>query len=296
MKMEWFIFAIICAILYATLHLLCKKTIRKEDPRYVTFSLLFTRAVFLLLVVYFLWDKLIFNLNTIIGLVIIGLIIAVADILYFKSIKNGSISRTIPLLSITPLFTLPLAFVLVGELPGLLGIGGICLLVLGIYILNLEKLTREHLFDPLKSIFKHKSSKYMLIVAAVFGLASSMDKFIIINSNVLTRLFMGVYFALFFVTVYLLLTDKKHFIKKVKITFNDRYLLIFLIAIIAFFTLVAQFIAISLTYAAYVIAIKRTSAIFAVIAAHFIFREKKNFGHALTGTIFLVAGAVMLMF
>jgi uncharacterized membrane protein len=50
----------------------------------------------------------------------------------------------------------------------------------------------------------------------------------------------------------------------------------------------------ALSFAAYIIALKRVSAFFSVVIAFFIFREKKYFSHHLLGTIFLVLGVILL--
>lgn len=68
----------------------------------------------------------------------VGLNIA-ANLLFFSALRNSQLSVTIPLLSLTPVFTALLAIPLLGEVPTLRQWFGILLVVAGAFVLNLPE-------------------------------------------------------------------------------------------------------------------------------------------------------------
>lgn len=60
-----------------------------------------------------------------------------ANLAFLESVRRAAFSRTIPLLSLTPVFTTLLAIPLLGEVPGATQLLGIAAVVLGAFLLNL---------------------------------------------------------------------------------------------------------------------------------------------------------------
>ncbi len=226
---------------------------------------------------------------------IIGLNLAINNPLYYLAIKLAPISKTTPLLTLTPLFTLVVAMLTLKEFPSLIGIFGVVLLVIGTYILNYSSHQKD-IFEPFKLIFKSKGSAMMFLVALIYGFGSVADKYLMNNSNPLTRILLYSYFTLPFLIIFLLFKDKYAFFSKTKAIFADNLKGIFFATIIFYAVIITQMWALSLTYAAYIIAVKRISAIFTVIFAYFVFKEQKNFVHVLLGVVLMVIGVVLLAF
>lgn len=293
--MLWLILGLICAFFYAIYHLANKKYIKNADATYFAFCGILMTAIITLPFLPLLWSKFVFNWTVIISLFIVGIIVVITRTLYMLSIKMEDVSRTTPLLTITPLFTLIIGMIWIKEFPSYLGIVGIVLLVTGTYFLNYKR-SKDGLLEPFKLIFRNKGSLYMFIVALIFGIGSVIDKFIINNSNYLTHVLIYNYFVIPLFVAYLLFKDKPYsFISKTKNTFKKNWKGLLITTLIYFGVMLSYVIAISLTYTVYIISLKRVSAIFTVIIAYFAFKEKDNFWHVLFGTILMVLGVLLMV-
>lgn len=63
----------------------------------------------------------------------------IATILQLKAIKSFNLSLTILLLAFTPLFLLIMSPIILGQFPTFLGIIGVILIVIGSYVLNIQR-------------------------------------------------------------------------------------------------------------------------------------------------------------
>lgn len=106
----------------------------------------------------------------------------IATTLVFRALAITDISLAIPMLSFTPIFLILTSFVLLHEIPTLLGVTGICVIVTGSYVLNLSS-PHTSFFDPFRAILKDRGSASMLIVAFLYAIALNFDKKVVLNSD-----------------------------------------------------------------------------------------------------------------
>ena len=276
-------------------HIATKEFVKDTDPTYLSYAQILFLVVVSIPFTILLWHKFIFNWQFLLGSSIGGIITVIAQILYMKSLKFGSIGKTVPLLSISPIFTIPFAYLIIGELPGLIGISGIIIIIIGAYILNLESFTYKNFFLPFISIIKNKGSRFMFYVALFFAFGAVLDKFVITNTNIYTRIGFFAYFTIIPFTLYLIIKERKKFGRKTKEIIKQKYLGLFILIVITFVEVVMNVIALSLTFTAYFIALKRASALFSVIIAYFMFKERDYFLHHILGTILIIAGVILLV-
>lgn len=102
--------------------------------------------------------------------------------LYASAIQRGELGLTVPLLALTPILLVPVEWVLLGDLPGLRGLGGIVLVVGGVYLLNLRDV-RGGLLVPLATPFRDPSGRRMLAVAALWSVGGVVDKIAVTASS-----------------------------------------------------------------------------------------------------------------
>jgi drug/metabolite transporter (DMT)-like permease len=96
---------------------------------------------------------------------------AMANVLFMRSVQLSPLSRTIPLLSLTPVFSALAAIPLLGEVPGATHWSGIALVVAGAMLLNSD------LADSWwQSLFHEKGGPYMIAVAALWAFSTALDK------------------------------------------------------------------------------------------------------------------------
>jgi len=99
-----------------------------------------------------------------IALLVDGTLNVIATILQLKAIKISDLSLTIPLLAFTPLFLLFISPLILGQYPTPLGIIGVILIVIGSYVLNIQRRNAGYL-APFKAMLKHRCPRFMLYTA-----------------------------------------------------------------------------------------------------------------------------------
>jgi uncharacterized membrane protein len=212
----------------------------------------------------------------------------IAMFLIIKSLEMSDLSLSIPMLSFTPVFLLFTSYILLRELPNLVGFIGVFVVVIGSYVLNIASIKYGY-FEPLKSIFKNKSVFNMLVVAFLFSITASLSKIGIKLSN--PAYFMFVHYL--FASIFLIILFFKRFKYNIKhLRKNSKYFIIYGIAA-AFSELLAA-TALIFTIVPYVISLKRISVIFSVIIGLLFFQEK-NFKEKIVGTIIMFAGATLII-
>ena len=96
---------------------------------------------------------------------------ALANVLFMRSVQLSPLSRTVPFLSLTPVFSALAAIPLLGEVPGLMHWAGILLVVLGALVLNSD------LGDSLwQSVTHEKGAPFMIAVAVLWAFSTALDK------------------------------------------------------------------------------------------------------------------------
>ena len=96
---------------------------------------------------------------------------AIANVLFMRSMQLSPLSRTVPFLSLTPVFSAVAAIPLLGEVPGVMHWGGILLVVLGALVLNSD------LADSWwRSLSQEKGAPYMMAVAVLWAFSTALDK------------------------------------------------------------------------------------------------------------------------
>ncbi|HJH26786.1 MAG TPA: hypothetical protein C5S37_08445, partial [Methanophagales archaeon] len=279
-------FAFLTALFEATKDVLSKKSLKDIDEYVVAWSLPCFALPFLLPLLLFteippLGER--FWLALVTG----GTLYAFTLVLYMKAIKSSDLSITVPMLTFTPLFLLITSPLIVGEFPGIFGLIGIFLIVTGSYLLNINKKSYGYL-APFKALLKEKGPRLMLVVAFIWSITANIDKIGLQNSS---PLFWVIAVDIYVALLMLPLCTFRRNRKTAQIRANWRALLT--LGMFGGLTAVCQMTAISLTLVAYVISIKRTSAIGGVLFGYLIFKEK-GIRARLVGAIVMVFGVLFI--
>ncbi len=100
--------------------------------------------------------------------------------LYNHAIKHGELSKVLPLQSLGPVFALLIAWLTLGEVPGLVASVGVAVTVLGIYALGLKG---KRLHHPLQPFREDSSSRAMLASVLLVTIVVVMEKIGVKASN-----------------------------------------------------------------------------------------------------------------
>ncbi len=285
--MVWFIFAILGALLSATYYASIKRLLR-DINQYVLASGAFL-SCFLIL----------FLISIIKGLPEIGpafytsvlitvTINIIGVILFYKALKITDLSLAMPMIAFIPLFLILTSFIFLKEAPTVFGAVGISLVVIGSYVLNLNK-NKAHFLDPFKEILRNKGAFYILIIAFLFSISVNFDKLVVLNSD---PIFGSSMIYLLLGLSFLGISSIKN--RDTKIIYKKNLLKFFLLGVILALVAITINIAYTMQIASYVISLKRLSILFSVFYGGLIFKEKHILKRGLAALIML-AGAILII-
>jgi len=211
-----------------------------------------------------------------------------AFLCYMTALKVSPLSLSLPFLAFTPGFIILTGWLILGETISRGGLGGIVLIIAGSYCLNISS-CKQGALQPFWDVIRERGSRLMLLVSFIYAFTATLGKLAILHSSP----------SYFGIVYYLILTA----VMFVGLAFTGKTpggilrmrtpgMALALGATVAL-TIFSHMLAISLTKAAYMIALKRTSLIIGVLYGAWWFREEKIV-ERLTGAMLMVAGAVLI--
>jgi drug/metabolite transporter (DMT)-like permease len=306
--MLWILLSLLGAVANASYFIIIKRYITTLDPKILT-GIGFTWGGLLLLALCAFRGFPVIGKDFYLAVAITAILNIISLSLIFRALSSTDLSLSIPMLSFTPVILIGTSYLLLGEVPSTAGVAGICIIVIGSYVLNITS-SDEHLIDPVRSMLKNRGSWYMLIVAFLFAVSINFDKIAMLNSDpffgmALTVLAIGSAFILmaaFSCCSVHPLSSQRTAEKGYRAPrsgfpeFLHRNYFALTVLIGAFVAIEAASINVAYTMqiVPYVIAIKRLSIIFVVIYGTLIFSEDETVKR-LMGAAMMVAGAVIIV-
>jgi drug/metabolite transporter (DMT)-like permease len=178
--------------------------------------------------------------------------------------------------------------VLLGELPELRGLGGITLVVAGVYLLNFSE-RRAGLLAPFAAILRDPGARRMLAVALIWSVSAVVDKVATISSS---PSFYGTLESGLIALAFVPLVMRRGEGFRAALSRKTWWLLAVQGLLFALM-FVVQMEAIQRTLAAYVISIKRSGAIVTVLLGALLFGEPR-LRERLTGAVVILAGVLLI--
>lgn len=282
--MNWFILALISSITLSLRELSFKRSGTRLSAAYMSWGIyLFTFILFLGLS--FLLRNIYFPTPSF-YLVVIGaaLMDTAATLLYLSAIRQGDLSKTIPMLCFIPVVQLFVTPVLVQENLSWPGIAGVLTVVAGSYILNITQWSG--ILSPIRSIAKDRSSLMMLGTALLWGISSSFHKMGIRQTDALFwgTWEIGLIALILFPFAKASETNWLTFQKLKKTLWPS---------IFSVLTILSYYMAINLGPVAYVSSFRRLGVLFSMLAGVLILGEKTG-RTAMAGGIIMIAGAAVI--
>ncbi len=206
--------------------------------------------------------------------------------LFFRALQIAPISKTMPFTAFTPLFLLPVGYVLLGELPSFWQFIGILLIIGGVYNIYLIS---GNIFQPFHSLFHEKGSQMMLLAAFIWSFSATVDKIAVLNSS---PQFYAVVIHILLSLGYLPFLRKQRMLTLKQLPKHlPRYLFL---GGIAGITMLCHFTALVYLDVSLVIAFKRAGIIVSVIIGYLVFGEKRILRN-LISTAIIVTGVLLIM-
>jgi uncharacterized membrane protein len=214
-----------------------------------------------------------------------------AIVLYIKAIRISDLSLVLPFLSLTPVFLIFFSWIILGEKVSTEGTIGIILVATGGYTLQASSILKGPL-EPLRALFRNKGVLYMIAVAFIYSITSSLGKMAILHSSAL--FFPILYFSLvtLFFSPLVCLNLRRDIYKKVNLR-KDIKGAAFAGGLYGLM-IITHMIAISISNVAYMIAIKRSSMLMGSIYGFVIFKEK-GIKERVFGAFLMLVGILLII-
>lgn len=272
--MSWILFSLLAGFFVALSDALNKKFLSQEG--YVKMTLARTLGAFPFLFPVFLYlyffegKKLYFTFPFFENLFLLLFLEIIATLFYMKAVEISPLSRALPFLSFTPIFIIFTGYFILGERVSPMGFLGILLIISGGYIIYLPKM-KSGILAPFRGLWEDKGSAFIIVTAFIYGITSVLGKRGLLLSDPL--FFASFYFSLLSLTTptVLKLIYGINLFEEVKKNLKGFFWVGFTQALMCFF----HMLALSLVETAYMIALKRTSILFAVLFGWFLFKEKE---------------------
>ncbi len=208
-----------------------------------------------------------------------------AIILYNRAIALSPLSLSVPMLAFTPVFLLLTGWLLLGERPEPAGAAGVLLVTGGAYVLHLRR--QGGWLAPFRGLATEPGSRLMLLVALLYSVTAALGKKLVLLSS--PSFFGAFYPAAVALTLTPVLASGP---RRAGLT-RTPFLLLAAIAVLYGLMVILHFQAIALAPAAYMIAVKRSSLLFAVLWGRLFFGEAAGWSRV-AGAALMIAGVFAL--
>ncbi len=286
--MSWIYLALLAAISESLKDLFSKQGLQTVSPQLVALAACATPIPLLLIIVLLTDSVPLLGSGYLWALLLGGSLNVLAMFQFMRALQASDMSLAVPFISFTPIFLLITSPLLVGEQSSAQDIAGIVCIVAGAYVLQIQSVHRG-LAAPLLAIFREPGPRRMLSVAFIYSLTSNFDKIGVQNSSPLFwSLSISSVMTIGFI---LLLRFFPH--QNVPVPPASTMGILLLIGLFQSIGLIVHNTALNLGPVSSVIAVKRSSILFAVMWGG-VFLKERDVGKRLAGALLMVVGIGIL--
>ena len=183
-----------------------------------------------------------------------------------------------------------IAVLLLGEQVSLQGVAGILLVAMGVYIINMKRMSGEELLAPIKSMAHDRSTQFAFLTLISVALYSIVDKMAVDHIHPILFSFFHLFCGMCFYTPYIVFTKNAAQIKKEWKSGTVRIIMAGIIGIGGYALILVAF---TIERVSYIVGLRQTSIVFAVLmGSHFL--KEKHQGIRLTGALIIFAGGFLI--
>lgn len=213
----------------------------------------------------------------------------IAHLASTRALKLADASLVTPLLIFSPVFTVLISAIFLGEVPSARGIGGVGLVLIGAYWLN--RSSGASWLTPFRSLAVSPGVGLVLLAGLLWAITPLFEKTAILHTTPQSPRF-----AAFVATALLTLTLTPMVIARgrsavARLSLHRRDL--FLAAFIAGSAPVLGYTALSLGFVGYVTTLFRLSTLLTVIWSFLLLKER-GVAHRLLGSLIMVVGVILI--
>jgi uncharacterized membrane protein len=213
----------------------------------------------------------------------------VAHLASTKALKLGDVSLVTPLLIFSPVFTVLISSLFLGEIPSARGLLGVGLVLIGAYWLNHN--SDASWLAPFRSLTLKPSIALVLLAGLLWAITPLFEKTAIQHTNPESprfTAFVATALLTFMLTPAVIARGKS---ATSKLSFHRREL--FLAGLIAGIAPVLAYTAFSLGFVGYVTTLFKLSTVMTIIWS-FLFLKEQGLAQRLPGSLVMVVGAILI--
>lgn len=206
--------------------------------------------------------------------------------IFYRALQIAPLSHTMPFTAFTPVFLIPVAFIMIHELPDLKGVIGILCVFFGGFSIHLESL---NFTKPLRNLKHLPGTFLMILVAFLWSITATAEKVAVISSS---QAFYGSVICMLLSLVYLpfIFKNRDTHLSTIKL----KWPLLFLLGLISGLMVLAQYTAYKFLLVSYVISFKRAGVIVSVLIGILFFQEKNALKNIIS-TLIIILGVFLIL-
>ena len=280
---------VVSAFFWAGFDITRKLTLKKISS--TTLLFLFSIGQFLIFLIWIYFESFSINVKPYLVPGIILILIGVSSaLLFLRAINQSELSLTIPLLSLSPMFSSVFSFLFLNELLLKTQYLGIFAIVLGTLILYSKKITAKDFLNSWKVIIKNKSARIMIGVSLMWSITPVLDKICLKYSSINIHGFIQSVGIIIFL-LFLLIKNTRNEIIKIK----NHWKIILFTVLIGVIATILQFFAILNNFVPIMESIKRSiGQLSSILFGNFFFKEKIT-ESKIIGVLTLSAGIYLIV-
>jgi drug/metabolite transporter (DMT)-like permease len=220
--------------------------------------------------------------------VLFGIVQTLGTLSLSKALKVSDISLVTALWKISVLILMVWGFLALGERPSALGLAGVLLSVVGVYLLNVHR-ARVSVWAPLVSLVQDAGQRWTVLAGLGYAVAVVLIKQAALLSDPLFAVLMGYVFCTVAITPWVLYRSARHFSQV------GRYWKSFVgMGLAGTLSTWAGTTAYTMTLSSYVEAVKQVEILLALAIGYLIFQEGARIRVIWAGTVVIMLGMILL--
>lgn len=205
-----------------------------------------------------------------------------------KALELSDISMVTSLWKVSMLFLVLVAFFTLHETPSLLGLIGIVVSMVGVYLLNVHK-SRISVWAPLRELFVDPGQRYTMLAAVLYAPTVVVVKQIILRSDAYFSTLMAYLAASLVVLPLVLRRSSQHFGQ-----IPHHWPSFVGMGLFACLSSVCHSLAYQMTLTSYVESVKQIEVLFALGIGYVVFHERARVRTILPGSLTIMGGIILL--
>ena len=208
-----------------------------------------------------------------------------------KALEKGDLSLIYPIMRSSPALVLIFSIIILGENVSALGVAGILLVAIGVYIINMESLVFSELFRPFRAMIRDRAIQFAFLTLFSVAGYTLVDKLAVSQMHPVVFAYIYPWISLSLFSSYIFKVKPNDVLKKEWRTHKGSILICGVLSIFGYFLILVAF---TMERMSYVAGLRQLSIVFAVLLGGQILKEK-NKRIRIAASIIIFIGAYLII-